>query len=95
MIMAAASEAVPPPVLDVITAPEVTAAITALLVVIIGVMTALLQWHKKQIEAGQVGVRVGVAQAINEASRAADTATPSTCATTSMRSSPRCSRGWM
>ena len=75
MIMAAASEAVPPPVRDVLTAPEVTAAITALIVVIIGVMTALLQRHKSQIERGQTIVRVGVARAIDEASRAADAAT--------------------
>lgn len=82
MIMAATSEAVPPPVLDVLTAPEVTAAITALLVVIIGVMTALLQRHKRELEQGQTSVRVGVARAIDEASRAADAATMAAVQTT-------------
>lgn len=82
MIMAAASEAVPPPVRDVLTAPEVTAAITALLVVIIGLMTALLQRHKRELEQGQTSVRVGVARAIDEASRAADAATMAAAQTT-------------
>ena len=82
MIMAAASEAVPPPVRDVLTSHEVTAAITALLVVIIGLMTALLQRHKRELEQGQTSVRVGVARAIDEASRAADAATMAAAQTT-------------
>lgn len=74
MIVAASSGAVPPPVLDVITAPEVTTAVVALLVAILGYITVALRSQQKRFDRGLGGVRVHSVRAADKAEEAAHAA---------------------